>query len=138
MDLYEYSIIRLVPDIEREEFINIGLIMMCKRKRWISIQFAPLPANLRMLFPFVDIDNVLCHINSFKCTGEGKRGYGPIAQLETEERFRWLTAVKSAVIQTSRPHPGLTDSLTDTFNSLYTRLVIRDDKTETPTPGCPN
>ena len=108
MDLYEYSIIRLVPDIEREEFINIGLIMMCKRRRWINVRFASLPDNLRELFPYVDIDNIQRHVTSFKCIAEGENNYGPIAQLETEERFRWLTAVKSAALQTSRPHPGLT------------------------------
>ena len=127
MDLYEYSVIRIVPDVEREEFINIGLIMMCKRRRWLKIKFAPLPTSLKHIFPFIDIENLQRHICSFQCTGEGEKGYGPIAQLETEERFRWLTAVKSAVIQTSRPHPGLAMSLEETFEHLFNRLVIRTE-----------
>ncbi len=123
MDLYEYAVIRLVPDIEREEFLNIGLIMLCKRKRWLQIRILPVPHSLSMMYSDFDYENVTRHLESFSAVGQGDHTRGPVAQMEPEERFRWLTAVKSAVIQTSRPHPGLTLALQETFDELFNRLV---------------
>lgn len=124
MDLYEYAIIRLVPDIEREEFINIGLIMLCKRKRWLEVKVLPVPRGISRQYDNIDITNIERYLESYVGVGKGDCQRGPVAVMEPEERFRWLTAMKSAMIQTSRPHPGLTESLNDTFNNLFERLVM--------------
>lgn len=123
MDLYEYAVIRIVPDIEREEFLNIGLIMLCKRKRWLQIKTKSVPLTLMSIYDNFDHQVVSNNLKYFVGVGKGRPETGPVALMEPEERFRWLTAIKSAIIQTSRPHPGLTHTLQDTFDELFNRLV---------------
>lgn len=121
--LYEYAVIRYVPRVEREEFINIGLVMMCKRRKWLKVSWQLDPVRLaafRALHTDAEIERQL---QTFRLLAEGDRAGGPMASLPVEERFRWLTAVKSASLQTSRPHPGKTADLDDTFDRLYAELV---------------
>lgn len=124
MNLFEYSTIRVVPDIEREEFVNVGLVMMCKRRRWIRLETFVDADRIHALSPHLDIEQVRQALSTFTHTSAGAREAGPLAELETEERFRWLTAVKSCMIQTSRPHAGLTDNLDATFEQIFNRLVL--------------
>ncbi len=124
MNLYEYSVIRFVPDVEREEFINVGLIMMCKRRRWLRIATSVNSLRVNSLSPDVSTDTINWALETFTAVAGADRAHGPIAMLEPEERFRWLTAVKSACLQTSRPHCGLTDDLEATFERLLNRLVL--------------
>lgn len=121
--LYEYAIIRYVPDVERQEFVNVGLIMMCKRRRWIRIAFKTDYNKIFALSPNASVDCLDGQLASIEGIAAGDKRFGQIAKLEVEERFRWLTAVKSACIQTSRPHPGLTDNLEETFERLFIRYV---------------
>lgn len=121
--LYEYAVIRYVPRVEREEFINIGLIMMCKRRKWLRVAHQ-LDLDKLDAFcaphPAADIERQML---TFDMLADGDPAGGPMAKLPVEERFRWLTAMKSACIQTSRPHPGKTDNLDKTFARLYSDLV---------------
>ena len=124
--IYEYSVVRYVPHVEREEFINVGLLMMCKRCRWIRSAMHIDTRRLLTFDPDADIDTLqrqLAMFNADTCT---------LAGSPVEERFRWLSAVKSSVIQTSRPHPGMLDCdsadqarrmLDATFDRLLLRLV---------------
>ena len=121
--LYEYAVVRYVPRVEREEFINVGLAMMCKRERWIRVA-VKLPVERIAVFSGVlDREQIERQLESFVKIGHGDKNAGPIASYTVEERFRWLTAVKSACIQTSRPHPGLCDDLESTFSCLFKELV---------------
>lgn len=121
--LFEYAVIRYVPRVEREEFVNIGLIMMCKRKKWIKIQIYVDHAKLIALkSPFTE-EEVLNQASFFKIVGEGMKGAGNFSELPVEERFRWLTAEKSACLQTSRAHPGFTEDLDKTFEILFNEYV---------------
>lgn len=120
---YEFSVVRFVPDIEREEFVNVGLAMMCKRARWIKVKIALCESRIRAFAPDFDIDLLSNQLQSFVDIAAGLKSAGPVAQYPVEERFRWLTAVKSTVIQTSRPHPGLTFDLNESFDRLFTTLV---------------
>ena len=104
--LYEYAVIRIVPKIEREEFINVGLIMFCKRPKFIKARYHVNEEKLRLFTSDIDKDG------------------GPIASLDIPERFRWLTAIRSASIQTSRPHPGFSNDLEQTFERLFQELVL--------------
>lgn len=123
MNLYEYAIIRYIPDIEREEFINVGLIMMCKRRRWIKVETL-IPASRILAFnPSSDLAVLSEALLTFTETARAERHGDPMCALEVEERFRWLTAVKSACTVTSRPHPGICENLDATFDDLYRRLV---------------
>ena len=123
--LYEYAVVRYVPRIEREEFVNVGLIMMCKRRRWLRVALAPEWNRIDAIAAGpVDRDDVSRQLSAFEIIGNARDRSNPIATLEDEERFRWLTAVRSACIQTSRPHPGICDSLDATFDRLLTELVL--------------
>lgn len=121
---YEYAVIRFVPRVEREEFVNVGLAMMCKRRRWMRIELLLNENRIKAMSPDADLEVLARQLQSFVDIAEGKKSAGPVASYPVEERFRWLSAVKSSVIQTSRPHPGLTPDLDLTFRSLFSDLVI--------------
>lgn len=123
--LYEYAVVRYVPRVEREEFVNVGLIMMCKRRRWLRVVLAPEWNRIDAIAAGpVDRDDVSRQLSAFDIIGNARDRANPIAALEAEERFRWLTAVRSACIQTSRPHPGICDDLDATFERLLAELVL--------------
>lgn len=122
--LYEYAVIRYVPRVEREEFINVGLVMMCKRSRWMRARLAVSPARLAVYDCAHTPGEIEEQLGIFLRLADGDRNAGPMATLPVEERFRWLTAVKSSCIQTSRPHPGTSDDLDITFDRLFDELVM--------------
>lgn len=122
--LYEYAVIRVVPRVEREEFINVGLILFCKRKKYLRIANELPTAKIQLLCPDFDVEQLEINLQSFTKISSGKKEGGPIAEFEIAERFRWLTAVRSSSIQTSRPHPGFSDNLDETFEKLYSELVL--------------
>lgn len=122
--LYDYTVIRVVPKVEREEFINIGLMIFCKRQKYLRIQHH-IPTGKILLFDVeFDIEQLKINLDSFSKICSGKKEGGPIAILDIAERFRWLTAVKSSSIQTSRPHSGFSLNLDATFDILYSELVL--------------
>jgi hypothetical protein len=122
--LYEYAVLRAVPKVEREEFINIGLMMFCKRQKYLRIEYHIVPEKIKSICSEFDIDQLKENLDSFVKIGSGKKEGGPIATFEIAERFRWLTAVKSSSIQTSRPHSGFSTNLDATFDKLYLELVL--------------
>ena len=122
--LYEYAVIRVVPKVEREEFINVGLILFCKRRRYIRMEFQINEAKFNLFDTEIELDDLHHYLVSFQNTAKGNKLGGRIGQLETPERFRWLTAVRSSVLQTSRPHAGLSEDLDETFEKLFRELVL--------------
>lgn len=122
--LYDYAVIRVVPRVEREEFMNVGLIMFCKRARYLNVRYHVDEDKLRFFNPEFDTECLYANLNAFeKICGGGAEG-GCIATFDIPDRFRWLTAVRSAVIQTSRPHAGFSDDLDATFDRLFDELVM--------------
>nr|WP_314494105.1 DUF3037 domain-containing protein [uncultured Chryseobacterium sp.] len=121
--IYEYAVIRLVPKVEREEFFNIGLVMFSKREKFIKVEFYLCPDKFKLIKSQLDYEDIIKNLESFKNIAEGKKDGGPIAMLDIPDRFRWLTAVRSAVVQTSRPHPGKSKDLEKTFGKLFEELV---------------
>lgn len=121
--IYEYAVIRLVPKVEREEFFNIGLVMFSKKEKFIKVAFYLCPDKFRLMHSKLDYDDIIQNLESFQKIANGDKNGGPIAQLEIPERFRWLTAVRSSVVQTSRPHPGKSKDLDKTFGKLFEELV---------------
>nr|WP_322625550.1 DUF3037 domain-containing protein [uncultured Flavobacterium sp.] len=122
--LYEYAVIRVVPRVEREEFINVGVILFCKRKKFIKVLHHINAEKLRCFCKEADIEQLQKNLDSFERIAHGNRNGGPIAQMEIAERFRWLTAIRSSVIQTSRPHPGLCPDPESKVQQLYEELVL--------------
>ena len=121
--IYEYAVIRLVPKVEREEFFNIGLILFSKREKYIRIQIHICPKKFELMESKMDFEAVQQNKKKKKKVANGAKDGGEIAKLEIPERFRWLTAVRSSVVQTSRPHPGKSKDLDETFERLFAELV---------------
>ena len=122
--LYEYAVIRVVPRVEREEFLNVGIVLFSKRQKYLEVIYTLDPSKLQMLCEECDIVQLERNLQSFKKICRGDKDGGPIAQMDIPSRFRWLTATRSSVIQTSRPHPGLSEDLDKTLKRLYTELVL--------------
>jgi hypothetical protein len=121
--IYEYAVIRMVPKVEREEFFNVGLIMFSKKEKFIKTKFYLCPDKLKLMKSSLNFDDLAQNLESFSEIAAGKKTAGPVAMMEIPERFRWLTALRSAVIQTSRPHPGKSKDLEKTFERLFEELV---------------
>lgn len=122
--LYEYAVIRVVPRVEREEFLNVGIVIFCKREKFLQMKFQIHEARLRCFDHEIDLDQIRKNLESFEKICKGEKDGGPIAQLDVPSRFRWLTAVRSSVIQTSRPHPGMCGELEETLERLFRELVL--------------
>ena len=122
--IYEYAVIRLLPAVEREEFLNIGLIMFCKKAKFIKVHFALNENKLKVFAPQLEIEQLQKNLESLEKIANGAKDGGPIALLDIPSRFRWLTAVRSSCIQVSRPHPGLCDDLEKTAQRLFEEMVL--------------
>ena len=120
---YEYAIVRVVPVVEREEFVNVGVILFCKKEKFIRMKYHLSQEKILMLKPDADMEEIRKNLEAFRIIADGEIGGGPIALLDQVERFRWLSAVRSASIQTSRPHTGLSDDLGKTFVTLFNEMV---------------
>lgn len=123
-NLYEYATIRYVPDEERGEFVNIGLIMMCKRRNWLRVAINLPHSRLDAFRCPHSTEEIMEQLKGITRVADMTMKTGPFADYRAEERFRWLTACKSACLQTSRPHPGLTTDLDHTFDRLFESLVL--------------
>lgn len=124
LNRYEYAVLRFVPRVEREEFVNVGVAMMCKRRRWIKVKVYLAENRIKALSPTAELDILERQLQSFVDIASGIRSAGPVAGYPVEERFRWISAVKSSVVQCSRPHPGLTSDLEATFDRLFEEQVL--------------
>lgn len=126
--LFEYAVLRLVPRLEREEFVNTGILLYCRDQRFLGCSWL-LPEN-RLLtlagpivgqqLPLHELHQRLAAIERI-CTGG--RLAGPIGQLGQAERFRWLTAQRSTMLQCSPVHPGLCQDANTTLQQLFIQLV---------------
>lgn len=122
--LYEYSVIRVLPKVEREEFINIGIILFCKKERYLRVLYSINKERLSAFPNEVDIEFLEKNMQSFQKVCLGCKTSTGIASYDTPERFRWLTAVRSTNLQTSRPHTGFSDDLDATLDNLFNELVL--------------
>ncbi len=122
-NLYEYAVIRVVPKVEREEFLNVGIVLFCKRARFLKAVFMSYDDRLKAFAPSLDADIIEQHFEAFAKIAAGEKKCGPIAEMDTPERFRWLTAVRSSVLQTSRPHPGFCEDPEKKLADLFRELV---------------
>lgn len=122
--IYEYAVIRLVPKVEREEFINIGVILYCRKHKFLEMMYR---LNLDRILAFdstVDIDRVRSHLESWVKICKGGVDGGPIGLLERHIRFRWITAPKSTIIQCSKVHPGRCFDSESVLKDLFHNNVL--------------
>jgi hypothetical protein len=122
--LFEYAIIRLVPRVEREEFLNVGIILYCKDLKFLDTKYIINKERIAVLCAEVDCREVEEHLQSFEKIAKGEKDGGSIAALDLPSRFRWLTATRSTIIQTSKVHPGFCDSARQTLEKLFAQLVL--------------
>jgi hypothetical protein len=104
---FDYAIVRVVPRVERGEFINAGVILFCRTRRYLVGRIELHESRLRALAPSIDVDEVRHHLAVIPRLCAGDAVAGPIARLALAERFHWLVAPRSTVIQTSPVHCGL-------------------------------
>jgi len=122
--LFEYAVIRVLPKVEREEFINVGIILFSKRAKYIRMLYKLDEERLNTFSTELDMDLLQETLLSFEKICNGDKAAGVIAQFDIPERFRWLTAVRSSCIQTSRPHPGYTKNMDLEVEKLFKELVL--------------
>jgi hypothetical protein len=122
-DPFQYAIVRVVPRVERGEFVNAGVVLFCRTRDYLAARIALDDARLAALSPAVDISEVRSHLDAIVRVAAGDADGGPLAQLEQSESFHWLVAPSSTVIQVSPVHTGLCEDPEDTLARLVEKLV---------------
>ncbi|MEO5968086.1 MAG: DUF3037 domain-containing protein [Ferruginibacter sp.] len=124
--LFEYAVIRIVPRVDREEFTNAGVILFCKKSDFLKSKCFFDKARLSLLYPFLDtdeIEHIEKQLNTFNSISDGSAQDSAIARLDKASRFRWLTATRSTVIQTSKVHPGLSSDCEKTLDCIFDQMA---------------
>lgn len=122
--LYEYAVIRILPRVEREEFLNVGIILFSKKAKYIKANYQLDEQKIRLFNSELDLSLLHSNLKSILKICAGAKDAGKIGNFDIPERFRWLTAVRSTCIQTSRPHSGFSPNLDETFDLLFAELVL--------------
>lgn len=120
---YDYAVIRVVPRVERQEFINAGVIVWCQEQDVLEARIDLDEARLRALHADADVEAVRRHLASFAIICAGGEDSGPIGRLSKRERFDWLVAPRSTIIQCSAVHSGRCLDAADTLQSLLQKMV---------------
>jgi hypothetical protein len=120
---FQYAIVRVVPRVERGECVNAGVVLFCRPRRFLGARVELDEARLRALAPEVDLDAVHAHLDALRRIAAGDHAAGAIAALPASERFHWLVAPSSTIIQCSAVHTGLTDDPEDELERLMAQLV---------------
>ena len=123
--LFEYAVIRVVPMVEREEFLNVGIILYSQQTKFLECIYSLDKERLRAFNNTVDMVEVEKHLRSFEHICKGDKESGPIGLLDTASRFRWLTATRSTVVQTSKVHSGFCADLQQALKNLHTQMVLK-------------
>jgi len=123
-DAYDYAVIRVVPRVEREEFVNIGVIVSCPSRDFLDARIVIDESRLRALDPTIDLDVIRSYARSIKAICAGGVQAGALARLSQRERFHWLVAPRSTIIQTSAVHTGKCDDPPTLMEHLLAKMVL--------------
>ena len=121
---YEFAIIRLVPKVEREEFINIGVILFSKRKKYLDIKYTIDEKKITALSADIDIKLINQYLEAWSAICQGSPRGGTIGMQIQSFRFRWIVAPKNTIIQCSRAHPGLCEDPQKALEDIFDRYVL--------------
>ena len=124
---YDYAVIRVVPQVEREEFINVGVVLSCPARKFLAARIHLDQARLKAFAPALDEESVQSHLASFEAVCRGGADTGPIGELPARQRFHWLVAPRSTVIQTSPAHTGVCRDPEETLEKLLRQYVVTPD-----------
>ncbi|HVY36530.1 MAG TPA: DUF3037 domain-containing protein [Polyangia bacterium] len=120
---FDYVIVQVVPRVDRDERMNAGVILFCPASGFLGCRVALDHERLRALSPDVDVDGVARQLAAIQAVAEGDRAAGPIAALSRSERFHWLSAPRSTVVQPSVAHAGLCDAPAAALDRLFRAVV---------------
>jgi hypothetical protein len=120
---FTYTILRVVPSAERGEQLNVGVVVFCRQRAFLGARVGVDAQRLQALAPDLDLRALAAHLQGLVRVAEGNPAAGAIATLPASERFGWLAAPSSTVIQASPVHTGLSDDPAATLDSLFARLV---------------
>jgi hypothetical protein len=121
---FDYAVIRVVPRVEREEFINAGIVVVCLQQRFLEARIHLDDQRLLALWPEIDLDLVRNHVEAFPRICAADPTAGPISQLSQRERFHWLVSPRSTIIQVSPVHTGLCDAPENLMDNLARRYLV--------------
>ena len=124
---FEYALLRIVPRPERGEFVNVGVVLYCPTLRFLDARVHLDPERLYALDPKLDPEPILAHLEAVRAVCAGGRGAGSIGLLEPGERFGWLVAPRSTVVQPSPVHAGLTEDPERALEHLARVMVLPPD-----------
>jgi len=120
---FDYAVVRVVPRVEREEFLNAGVILYCAEADWLGARVELLPERLGVLAPEIDLALVASHLGAIPRIAAGAPDAGPIGKLSRRERWHWLVAPRSTIIQVSPVHAGLCRDPAQALEHLLERMV---------------
>jgi len=121
---FDYAVLRIVPRVEREEFVNAGVIVFCPERQFLEAHIHIDESRLKALWPEIDIPLVREHLQAFPKICSGDPDAGPIARLSQRERFHWLVAPRSTIIQVSPVHTGLCEKPEQAIENVFRRLLL--------------
>jgi hypothetical protein len=121
---FEYAIIRVVPKVEREEFFNVGVILFSKRKKFLDIKYVVHPNKLKAFSSEIELEVLQMYLEAWQLICDGEPFGGEIGTLELSDRFRWLTACRSTIIQSSKTHPGLSSDPKEALEDIFKKYVL--------------
>jgi hypothetical protein len=124
--LFEYAVIRVVPKVEREEFLNVGVVLYCAKQQFLQMHYKIDEVRLRAFCNNCNVPELEEYLAAFERICTGGDHAGPIGKLPVAERFRWLTATRSTVVQTSKVHPGFCDDAGVMLAKLFSQLVEQE------------
>ena len=121
--LYEYAVIRIMPRVEREEFLNVGVVLYCAGTKFLQAKYMLANTRVSSFCPTCDLTEIETYLKAFEQITIGANDAGPISKLAPAARFRWLTATRSTVVQTSKVHPGMCTEPGAMLQKLFNDLV---------------
>ncbi|HEX7727980.1 MAG TPA: DUF3037 domain-containing protein [Terracidiphilus sp.] len=120
---FDYALLRVVPRVERQEFVNAGVVVFCREKRYLAARVRLNRERVQVLWPEADLDLIAQHLDAVVRICQGDPAAGAIAQLSQSERFHWLVSPRSTILQPSPVHTGVCDETGDLLDRLETQLL---------------
>ena len=121
---YEFAIIRLVPKVEREEFINIGVILFSKRKRYLALKYTLDEDKIKAISDEIDTALIKQYLEAWTSICAGDPQGGPLGKQEQPFRYRWIVAPKDTIIQCSKTHPGICESPEEALEEIFKKMLL--------------
>jgi hypothetical protein len=122
--LFEYAVIRVVPRVDREEFLNVGVMLYTHRSKFLGIKYYLNQERLFAFNPIIELGRIQDCLESFERICKGSSDSGPIGTFDVASRFRWLTSPRSTIVQMSRVHPGFCAVPEQELERLFEQLVL--------------